>query len=585
MNRYRVIIAPVLLLSLVSVPRAALFQLPEKTVLRQEVKDPAVWANMYDWTDSPIVSAVPGLVPVLVKGYSVLSASGDAVVERVGYGRYLPRQARYPGFEGLDLLRGRGPLDSSLTIIFNRPAVVYLLLQGREDRERLEDPSLSGWKTEVSTEIDANDTLRTELADLGIRIPNKGWVFSQTVTEGHLTIDDIDNLVPTGFTSLSNYALMFAEEDGTPSTAPILPSGIVAEPNTPCPGELHDLQTVNDSDGVTWETYHPLVDPVYWCYYSHEHGSYPGRKMKYMPTFDRTSRFNNEEDESNAGFKGYMFTIGEQVLYHTMHAHLSRVSRFHTRFHTTTYAVTNAAGELQADMSCKTDFGPALVRGKELIRRLGRRIRLGPEDEKIPESDEDLLEATHGASRLFNVVMNPPGEQDPRVDLHEEDPLRSRYEQWSFNPPCSRRSESTRRALIKADIRDPQTGKQTVDGDASETMFEFEGRNGLSRDFQTQATVMADEECVFENGNLDDFRSSGSPYFYTDPFCRELKEGPCDTCVKQMMVEGFRLEISEDIAGPNDVLNQWTIEYGKREEGASVTKVPNIDLSVVNLAN
>lgn len=73
------------------------------------------------------------------------------------------------------------------------------------------------------------------------------------------------------------YALLFAEADGRPSAAPASPAGYeVPQPNRPAPAWLHpNRPKILGWDGNLYPTWHPQIDPVYWCYYGHEHGSCP----------------------------------------------------------------------------------------------------------------------------------------------------------------------------------------------------------------------------------------------------------------------------------------------------------------------
>lgn len=73
-----------------------------------------------------------------------------------------------------------------------------------------------------------------------------------------------------------NYLLIFAEENNKPSQTPItLINFIEATPNSPCPSWVHDQYVTKGPDGTWYATWHPQIDPVYWCYFGHEHGSDP----------------------------------------------------------------------------------------------------------------------------------------------------------------------------------------------------------------------------------------------------------------------------------------------------------------------
>jgi hypothetical protein len=72
------------------------------------------------------------------------------------------------------------------------------------------------------------------------------------------------------------YDVLLAEAGGKASTAPPVPAGLeVPQPNTACPAWVHDQYMVRGFDGRMYPTWHPQIDPVYWCYFGHEHGSDP----------------------------------------------------------------------------------------------------------------------------------------------------------------------------------------------------------------------------------------------------------------------------------------------------------------------
>ena len=113
-----------------------------------------------------------------------------------------------------------------------------------------------------------------------------GWQKGSDVKLGNNTASTYWKNFPAGDHRLGGmynangrmYQVLFAEADGTPSKAPSVPGGFeVPKPNAACPAWVHDQYTVQGFDGKTYPTWHPQVDPVYWCYFSHEHGSRPAQ--------------------------------------------------------------------------------------------------------------------------------------------------------------------------------------------------------------------------------------------------------------------------------------------------------------------
>lgn len=75
------------------------------------------------------------------------------------------------------------------------------------------------------------------------------------------------------------YSILLAEADGTPARYPQAPTGMEQpRPNQYCPTWLAERYRVQ-VQGISYPTWRPQVDPVYWCYFGNEHGSDPG----YLP--------------------------------------------------------------------------------------------------------------------------------------------------------------------------------------------------------------------------------------------------------------------------------------------------------------
>ena len=73
------------------------------------------------------------------------------------------------------------------------------------------------------------------------------------------------------------YIVLMAETDGEPTAAPPVPAGKTTPvPNDLCPQWVHDeLYLVEAPDGEMYGSWHPQIDPTYWCHFGHEHGSNP----------------------------------------------------------------------------------------------------------------------------------------------------------------------------------------------------------------------------------------------------------------------------------------------------------------------
>jgi hypothetical protein len=106
-----------------------------------------------------------------------------------------------------------------------------------------------------------------------------------------------------------------------------------------------------------------LIDPVYWCYHRHEHGTNPkwfggGKK----PVFDYTAS-KHGMSEPHAGFKNYVLDSQDGTRWMiTHHFGTAGLARACSRFHTVDIAVKSiATGELLADLHFMGDFGKSVV--------------------------------------------------------------------------------------------------------------------------------------------------------------------------------------------------------------------------------
>jgi hypothetical protein len=159
------------------------------------------------------------------------------------------------------------------------------------------------------------------------------------------------------------YWVLVGEADGSPTGAPPTPAGReVAQPNQTCPSWVHEQYVATGPDGRTYPTWHPQIDPVYWCYFRHEHGSDPALfSPKYQPVYGYAAAAMGD-NEPHPGFKSYVFDDG---LAHrwliTHHFGTGSIDRVCTRYHTVDIAVIGTGTqELLADMHFMADFGKAV---------------------------------------------------------------------------------------------------------------------------------------------------------------------------------------------------------------------------------
>jgi hypothetical protein len=92
-----------------------------------------------------------------------------------------------------------------------------------------------------------------------------------------------------------------------------------------CPDWVHDRHVVKGPDGKDYPTWHPQIDPIHRCYFSHEHGDDPTRSLadSSLPAFGYIGA-QAGMDEPHPGFKVFVINKGERN-------NEGRVASAHTR--------------------------------------------------------------------------------------------------------------------------------------------------------------------------------------------------------------------------------------------------------------
>lgn len=187
-------------------------------------------------------------------------------------------------------------------------------------------------------------------------------VFTKVMTAG---AHDLGSLQGLGF---QPYQVLLGKADGTPPADPPVPSGhTLPQANQTCPQWVIDQYQVTLPDGSTHETWHPQIDPVYWCYFRHEHGSDPRQFVAYTQikndlAFNRYSA-ETGRNEPLFGFKLFLFQdphSGDEILL-IAHMTSSDPNRACVRFHTLDLYAAKANGQLIAALHFKGDTGAPLA--------------------------------------------------------------------------------------------------------------------------------------------------------------------------------------------------------------------------------
>lgn len=368
------------------------------------------------------------------------------------------------------------------------------------------------------------------------------------------------------------------------------PAENIPVPNDYCPDWVHDLYVVKSDTGgedigepAYWRTWHPLIDPVYWCYFDHEHGAFPGKN--YSPKFGYTawktpddSTEHGRQNESHNGFKIYAFRVkdGRSVII-TMHSHVALPRRFSARKHTLIFAVVGADGSLQAELHMKADFGAMFGQLSGVPFRNGR-VPVGP-------GQDDIWEETNGfhthIGRRMNIINtntdNYPAGLNRTWLLGRIPPYASHvggiYELWTCNlNQCANRYirnlrfdiENPSNAVCDAELPLDANNMCTLKGDS------------MKRTIFTPGFTVGSTYCSFG--------ADVSGEFYTDSYMGSLLPGKGKEAARQFFVDGFvPVEIPR---GHMKMVDFWSGHFVFQEyDPAAKVRVWNIDGAVDKTVN
>lgn len=364
-----------------------------------------------------------------------------------------------------------------------------------------------------------------------------------------------DNLQPFAEPSLPD-PFMSLSPDGEASEM-VNPENDKPVPNKECPRWLHDLHVVDlgarwgKEDIVAdepryWRTWHPMVDSIYWCYYDHDHGSYPGKT--YRPAFGYTawktrdnSSVNGRETESHEGFKIYYISVeDDRSVVLTAHLHISKARRFTTQFHSVMFVVMRGHGadeKVEVELSFKSDFGPAMGQNPHGVPI--------PLDEAQRIIKHEIEVSKRRGSRIFNVInidKDFPASLDPdfRVKGYlSQGPggiLNGLYESWRTTFPSCTMPRNKYDGAFEFQIRDPSTAARFRVGTTDDNIQVMNGVS-LRRVLIFGVPVLVSlEQCVADLGM--DFRPNDG-LFFTDAYMKEPSTALGPFRVRQFISPSF----------------------------------------------
>lgn len=537
----------------------------------------------------------PPPVPVVMKKYyryrsGVYMTSGLLFVP--GGATYNDRVTGDTYAENLDVLYTDGiggppPPDKVsekfIEVHLNHPARVILLLTTLHVHKRLINLTISGlgpeWKGERALlsptgNIPLGDPERLRRKLL---LPKELASIETTVTNGKLELRHPSTILISGYPATRYYLLFAKEGAGSPIAFdyPTIPDRvknlmtghsadtIPVSPNVKCPEWVHNLYVVRSRDPEVakrhlelpyWRTWHASIDPIYWCYFDHEHGSYPG---KYEPAFDYTAwktfdsaTFHGRQDESHAGFKVFSFPLSDQnkFVVIVVHMHLSVARRFSARHHTVSFAVLDKDWTVEMELHMKMDFGAA-----EAALRNGSNI---PIDDHEAGIRNDLLRKKRFAGRRFNILNiteEYPDSVDQRFLLSSHVAptlqnkglvLRGIYEQWRGPLNTCSGTVATYNRGFNFDVRNPATGMRSLKGgtDATKQIMSGDSTNRFLDLSRSAASI----EVGIEHCEFDVFRSDAGVslertggVFYTDAYFSAILNTAGKNSVRQYIKPEF----------------------------------------------
>ncbi|OSX72020.1 hypothetical protein BU14_0482s0013 [Porphyra umbilicalis] len=401
-----------------------------------------------------------------------------------------------------------------------------------------------GWTRAGVAAVPAGERSRWGVPDV-MALPPLASVYCRGVPAGVLSLGMVGarggGAMPGFEDAPGGYDVLLGEADGSAPTPPRQAAelgGKPALPGRPCPRSLHDLWVVPNADGAdadtrgrAWATWHPQLDPIYYCTYGHEHGSAPGRVAGLAPPpFGLVAWKNGREDESHVGFKGYAFAVNGVSYYLTVHVDTTSLRRVHARTHTVSLTAVDAAGATALDVRCKGDFGFSFALPADFQTNF-RFLPAGPAEAALhdaAEADPERQPIHH--SRRINVVN--PG----RPDIDAADLPVGRYEEWRGGYGfCTTSRESN--AGFTIDVKDPITACRTLACPSHEEPAQlapdidipravFVPSRGLRRDLIFDGMSVGRHACRDAVGDGD--------VWYTNAACTRVLPGPAPNAVRQV---------------------------------------------------
>lgn len=558
--------------------------------------------------------------------------SGEPLLNRVLFSpsavSYVTLPARQIYAVDADVLITPGvPQDNSniekfLEVHLNRPARVIALLTGYglSESHLSTDFTINGAPKEWGppTAIVNNATNATVLGDSSrwgenlFPVVGLGAAVELPVPNSLvLTLPHPSSITVAGIPILI-YTLLFGQKEVYPTLTgfgkPAIPPSFIAPmsdapsagkhiepaedppiPNRSCPSWLHDLHIAPTSSYENakrfneprfWQTWHPPVDPIFWCYYTHEHGSYPG---EYRPLFGMTAwktpdhtEVLGRQNEPHHGFKVYAVLVPSdcRVLVITVHQLLSSARRFTERKHSVILTIldTPPVGGwiVKMELYFKMDFGAPEV-------TLANKTTL-PNGLVGQEIAVELFSQGINAGRRFNVLNleDFPNNVDSTyftkgtISDGAAALARGVYEQWHGPPNTCSMSKAAVNRGFNFDVRDPSTAMRDPSAKLDIHMQQLGGKStNRVLVLPPEGLLIGREFCNFSGQSLLDDEYQLEDGFYTDTYLTVRQREGGRFFVKQTVSKHLKTLFIP--GGQFTPVSPWT-GYMEPEEGGTTRR-------------
>ncbi len=298
-------------------------------------------------------------------------------------------------------------------------------------------------------------------------------------------------------------------------------------------------------DGETVGTWHPQIDPVYWCSFGHEHGTdprvIPGAPfVGYQYLADKVP-----QDEPDMGFKETIFrTTGGSYVRFIDHVSTASVRRVCARHHTVYVMVYDASGNEVFRTGFKADFGAS---------------------EAADRDDSPLITPTNCGYDMAELAESLPNGFEKRIRTTADS---GEYEQWKSEETVET-SNLGMEFNHEFDIRDPFTFCPNLTCDTVTL-------HSPDRD-QTSTRRQMDNTRGSEGFTFNSALALRTGTFYTDPFGTGLVDPGADNATEHYIQPGFYLNLASVLTDPDHcaAIDPWTMFYSCTDPSVGKVNISN----------